>query len=144
MAVIDVSDARVYVSATGGAGTYALIQDATNFNATHGGADVRETFVFDKSSPHVRTGDNTDEYSIQGLYNPADTNGQNVLRSARDNGTTVFLGIIHDNTSGAEEGYTQEVRVTQYSESGDRAGDYIEAGFEARGVGDKTTITELP
>lgn len=140
MAVVDVSDARVYVSETG-SGDWAPIQDATNWNATHGGADVRETFVFDKSSPHVRTGDNTDEYSVQGLYNPGDTNGQNILRTARDNKTTVFIAILHDNTSGAEEGYYQEIRVTQYSDSGDRAGDFVEAGFEGRGVGDKVDLT---
>lgn len=140
MSIRDVSDAQVWVSATGGAGTYALIEDLTSFDATHGSESETRTRVFGAANPYIRQGDDTDEYSLGGLYNPNDTDGQNILRTAHDNGTTVFIAILYDATGGAEQGYTQECRVTEYGESGEADGEYIECTFSAVGVGDRTTL----
>jgi hypothetical protein len=137
----DVTDYGIYVSEDGPAtGLFYRIMDATSAEATHGSEDVTRTRVFGNPNAYIRAGDDTDEYSIDGLYNPDDTNGQNILRAAHDNNTTVFLAFAHDDTPGAEKGYVQECRITEYSESADADGEYVECSFSAEGVGARVAI----
>lgn len=140
MAIRDVSNAEVWVSATGGAGTFARIEDIESYDATHGSEGETRRRVFGKAEPYVRAGENTDEYSLSGLYNPDDTGGQNVLRASRDNRTTIFLAVLDDPSVGAEEGYQQEVRVGEYTDNGEADAEYLECSFTATGVGPRTAL----
>ena len=140
MAIRDVTDFGVFVAAAA-IGPFARIADVVSAEATHGSEDVTRTRVFGRADPYVRTGDDTDEYSMDGLYNPDDTGGQNVLRTAKDANTTVFIAIVDDDTPAAEEGYIQECRVTEYTESADADGEYVECSFSLEGVGARTPIT---
>jgi hypothetical protein len=147
MAVIDVTNSIVQVAAES-AGPYATISDVRSWDGTHGEESETRVRVFGRADPYVRAGDDTDEYSLSGLYNPDDTNGQNVLRDAKDNRTTVFLRVIPDGFDPETEdlapgatGYTQECRVSEYGESGDADGDFVECDFAARGVGTRTPYT---
>lgn len=137
--IIDVSDFEVHVASSAN-GPFARIEDLTSHEGTHGSEDSTRTRVFGKTDPYVRAGENTDEYSLDGLYNPEDTNGQNVLRDSRDNRTTIYLAVVTDPTPGAEKGYIQPVICTEYSESGDADGEYLECSFSLESAGARGDI----
>lgn len=140
MSVRDVTDLQVWVSPTGAAGTYALIQDLQSFEGTHGAEDEVRVRVFGNANPYVRTGDDTDDYSLSGLYNPDDTNGQNVLRNAKDAGSSAWLAFIYEGAGAVEKGYTQECKITEYAESGESDGDFVQVSFTAVGAGTRSPI----
>lgn len=140
MAIVDVQDSIVEVGATSG-GTFATIEDMTSWEGTHGEENETRTRVFGRANPYVRGGDDTDEYRLSGLYNTADTDGQNVIRSAKDNRTTVFLRVRP--AGSVLLSYQQECRVTQYTDSGDAGGDYVQCSFALRGVGTRVASSAL-
>lgn len=133
---IDLQDTVVKVAAPGATPVFATIANVRGYNATHGTEGEARVRVFGQASPYVRAGTLTDSYSLNGLYDPADTGGQNVLRTARDNGTTVLLQVLPNGTAG----YQQECRVTEYTDSGDADGEYVEASFDLEAVGARTTV----
>lgn len=139
MAIVDVQDSLVQISATGS--SYATIADLTSWNGTHGEESQSKVRVFGRANPYVRAGDDTDEYSLSGLYNLADTNGQNILRTAKDNRTTVFLRVLPEGATSGDQGYTQECNVTEYTDAGDAGGEYVEVSFALSGVGTRTPYT---
>jgi hypothetical protein len=142
MAIVDVSTYIVQVGATS-AGTFATIADMRSSEATHGEESETRTYVFGQTNPYVRGGADTDEYRLSGLYNIGDTNGQNVLRTAKDNDGTVFLRVRPQGT-GAQS-YQQECRVTQYTDSAEAgpAGNYVTVSFSLRGVGTRVNSSAL-
>jgi hypothetical protein len=139
MAIVDVSDVEVHVAATI-AGPFARIEDVTSYEGTHGTEGETRRRVFGRADAYVRAGENTDEYAMDGLYNPDDTLGQNVLRASRDNRGTCVLAIVTDPTPGSEKGYTQEVRVTEYTDSGEADGEFVECSFSAIATGTRANI----
>lgn len=140
MPPIDVSGVLVQI-ATAEAGPYATIQDVQSYGATHGTEDAARVRVFGKATPYLRAGDDVDDYDLSGLYNPDDTGGQNILRTARDNRTTVWLRIMPTGDTSGDKGYKQQCNVTEYSDSGDADGDYVECSFTLEGVGPKIAVT---
>lgn len=139
MAIIDVQDSviQIYTPAAGTVpASSATILDVTSYDATHGTEGETRTRVFGRADPYVRAGENTDEYSLSGLYNPADTGGQNVLRNSRDNKTTFYLQVLPDGVAG----YRQLVRCTSYSDNGDADGEYVECSFDLVAVGPRTAV----
>jgi hypothetical protein len=140
MPPIDVTNVELWISANNGAGTYTMINDLRSYDATHGSEGDARTRVFGKTDPYVRVGDDTDEYSFEGLYNPTDTNGQNILRNSKDTGSLVYIAVLHVPTVGAEEGYTQQVQVTEYAESADSDGEYVECSFSMTATGPRVAL----
>lgn len=134
MAIVDVSTYLVQVGSVT-AGPFATILDMTSGEGTHGEESETRTYVFGQTNPYVRGGADTDEYRIAGLYNPADTTGQNVLRTAKDNDTTIFLVVRPQGLT--SQSYKQECRVTQYTDSAEAgpSGNYVRVSFALRGVG---------
>lgn len=137
--IVDVSDFEVHIAAAA-IGPFAAIEDITSHEGTHGSEDATRTRVFHKADPYIRAGDKTDEYSMDGLYNPDDTGGQNLLRDSRDNDTIIYLAVVTDPTPGAEEGYIQPVLCTEYSESADADGEYVECSFTLEQAGARVPI----
>lgn len=137
---LDVSNVLVQVGAAE-AGPYSTIEDVQSYSGTHGTEDATRTRVFGKVNPYVRAGDDTDTYDLSGLLNLTDTNGQNVLRDARDNRNTVWLRVMPTGDAVGEAGYVQECNVTEYTDSGDADGDYVEASFSLEGAGPKQNVT---
>lgn len=137
MAVIDVANTIVKVAAdtAGVPGSFATIADLTDYTADHGSEEPTTVRVFG-GSPHVRTGALTDDYSLGGLYNPADTNGQNVLKNARDNGVSCWLQVLPNGTAG----YQQKIKVTRYEDSAEADGDYVRVAFDAVRDGAATVV----
>jgi len=138
--IIDVSDFEVHIAAAQ-EGPFARIEDITSHEGTHGSEDSTRTRVFGRADPYVRAGENTDEYSLDGLYNPDDTNGQNILRDSRDNRTTIYLAVVTDPTPGAEKGYIQPVICTEYTDSAEADGEYVECSFTLEANGAKVDIS---
>lgn len=135
MAVISVRDAEVHISTSENSG-YECIEDATTYSSDEGAEDDEETFVFCSSVPYTAEGSDTNSLSITGLLN-LDGTGQNALRSARRNNTTIWLRVLHD----GERGYQQEFRVARYSESADANGRFVEFSADFRAVGPMSALT---
>jgi hypothetical protein len=141
-------ETTVLMVAAAEAGPYAIIADLSSYDATHGEEDEIKTRVFGRATPYRRAGNDTDEYSLSGLYNTDDTDGQNVLRDAKDNRTTVFIRVLpggwdpdtEEIVSGAE-GYQQECRVTQYGDSGESDGEWVQCSFQLRDYGVRVPYT---
>jgi hypothetical protein len=116
-----------------GAGPFALIENMTSWEGTHGEENSTTTYVFGREAPIERAGRDTDEYRLSGLYDIADTDGQNVLRDSKDNRTWFNLRVYPGGTGA--KAYQQPCRTTQYTDSGDAGGDYVQCSFAAKGVG---------
>lgn len=134
--VIDVDDIQVSVSSNVVTPSFSDISDITNYEATHGSEEPSEVRVFHQAEPHVRGGGKTDEYSMDGLLNLSDTNGQNVLRDAYESGDPILLRILPDGTNG----WYQPVIVTEYSDSGEADGDFVRVSFAARRSGARVGV----
>lgn len=132
----DVLDSVVQVSANGVA--YATIVDMEEWEGTHGEEDEDRRRVFGNADPIIRAGDDTDEYSLSGLLDLADTNGQNVLRDAKDNRTNVYIRVLPEGAVSGDKGYTQQCRVSQFVDRGSAGGTWVECSFTLRGVGTRT------
>jgi hypothetical protein len=139
MPVIDSENTIIEVGATA-EGTFAQIDNLTGYTATHGREAETRTRVFGREDAYVKPGERSSTYDINGLYDPADTDGQNVLRDAYESGEDVYLRVLHD----GEAGYLQGVKVTEYSDSATADGEYVEVSFSATSTTGKTTVTPAP
>jgi hypothetical protein len=116
-----------------GYGPFAEVEDLTSWGGTHGEDNPTTTYVFGRDEPHEKAGRDTDEYRLAGLYNITDTDGQNVIRDSKDNRTWFVLRIYPGGSSA--KGYQQPVRTTQYEDTGEAGGDYVQCSFACKGVG---------
>lgn len=136
MPAIDVSTSLVKIGAAVD-GPFATIADLTTYDWSHTAADVTKTFVFGNPDAYVKAGDKDHSYGLAGLYSPEDTGGQNVLKTAYGAGSDVWLQVIPDGT----DGWMEKCKVTEYSGSAARDGDYVEVAFQLEGVG---TTVDVP
>lgn len=139
MSVLDVSEVILQVGPVGG--PYATIEDLQSYEATHGQEGDARVRVFGQASPYVRAGDLIDSYSFDGLYNPDDTEGQNVLRASRDNGTTMEIRVLPEGADVGDVGYKQECRCTEYTDSAEADGDFVACSFTLEAVGVRNSVT---
>lgn len=141
MSVIPADATRIYVALDedGTPGAFALVADLNAYSAVHGSEDPSETFVYGSDEPYTKAGENTDEYSADGLLNLADTDGQNVLRISRDEQQLIWVKVLQDGTNGV----MQKARTTEYQDNGEREGDFVLCSFTIQGVaGTMVTIPE--
>jgi hypothetical protein len=136
MARIDVQDSLLRVSTDGV--TFTTIVDMEEWTGTHGEESEDRRRVFGNPDPIIRAGDDTDEYSLSGLLDLADTNGQNILRTAKDNRTNIYLRVLPEGATSGDKGYTQQCRVSQFEDRGSAGGTWVECAFTLRGVGTRT------
>jgi hypothetical protein len=138
---IDPKATAVYVGASA-EGSWGLITDLDTVGLSYGKDAERRRFVFGQEAPYIKAGEKTWGAEMSGLYNPEDTAGQNVLRDAYDDDTTVFLAVVQ---SGGEydggdfdvadaDGYVIEATITSYSENRTGDGDFVEVSFTAAGI----------
>lgn len=136
---IDVSESNVYVS-TSASGPFSALVDATGYALTSGSEGETTVRTFG-GGRYVRAGDDADTYSIDALF---DRDGQQIMRTAKKNKTSVWIAIIQDDTLASEEGFLQECKVTEFTIEAQADGDFVRASFSATGEGELTEITELP
>lgn len=96
------------------------VQDVTSFDAT-----------WVKQIMGLRSG----SFSLSGFYEGADATGQKVIRDALINGTTIFLQILPDGTTG----FAQEVLVSSF-EVGASVDGTVTVSISAEGVGAVTAV----
>lgn len=132
--------------AASASGPFAVINDIEDFDHGRSSGTKSRRYVFARATPYVRTGEKTDTFEHTGLYNPADTGGQNVLRNSYENDTSIFLAFITNGEDGElptgnEEGWYQEVQVTEYSESAAADDEFVEVSFSSENVGERVALT---
>jgi hypothetical protein len=130
---------RIRVSSTL-AGTYTALSMARTFERTAGteGGSTLRWFGGEAES----AGDPTDTGSVTVWWDPDDTTGQALMRSSRDNQTTVFIQYAPQGTATGAKVRQMEILVTQYVEGADIDADAIEESYEFRIVqGTISTIT---
>lgn len=133
MAVINPEDTLVLVGASS-AGPFAPIADMDAMDNTRTRGDVRRRFVFGSDAAYIKPGDKESSYTISGFYNPADTNGQNVIEAAFESGDDIVIVVAPDGAAG----WMEEGKVTEYTVSAEREGEYVEVSFTFEGNGVRT------
>lgn len=135
----DPSLSRVRVSTTSG-GVYSVVGTVRNFRHTAGTEGGGRLRYFGGET--LRPGENTESGSFDVFWDRDDTNGQQVLRASRDNGTTVWLQLAPQGTAAGAKVDQFEARITSYDASGDAAGEAVEGSFSYEGIsGTKTVVT---
>lgn len=129
MPVIDPADSLVLVGATA-AGPFTEIAELTSYDYTRGRDATRRRFVFGDAAARLKGGSKTSTYRLGGLMDLGDTDGQDVLRAAYENDTTIALVITED----GETGTIEEGKVTEYTGRAEREGDYVEVTFTFEGT----------
>lgn len=131
MAAIDTNATRVRVSATL-VGTYTLVGYTRSFEFTEGTeGGGREPYF---GGELRRAGDNTVSGSLTLFYDPADTLGQEVLRTAKRNGTTVFLQLCPAGTGAGAKCEQLECYITETGMSSDRGSNFVERTISYEGI----------
>jgi predicted secreted protein len=136
MPPINATEVVIKVGATD-TGPFASIANLTGYTATHSREAETRTRVFAREDAYVKQGDKETSYDLNGLYDTADTEGQNVLRDAYEDETEIYLQVLHDGANG----YQQAVQISEYSDSGEADGEYVEVSFTAISAGAKTDVT---
>lgn len=133
MARWDSLDTKVYVAtATSTPFTWNLIGSVVGFDHTAGNEGETRRRVFGQSAAIVKAGAATAEYSLDVLYDQQDTSGQVTLRTVKASQAEVAL-LVCNGDSGAEEGWYELVKITEYTVADTADGDYAEGSFSAVG-----------
>jgi hypothetical protein len=139
MAAADTDLTRVRVSATSG-GTYTNVGYVRGHDLTEGeeGGGVTRYYGGELS----KAGEPTLEASLDILYDRADTLGQEIIRTAKRAGTTVWLQFCPNGTATGAKVDQFEATVTEIAQSGSRDDDYVGGTLSFRGIPSTlTTIT---
>lgn len=145
MARIKGKDVEIHISPDNSAGSYSLLANGRTFSADFSNTSDEEDYVFGSDDPIISAGDKQRTFSVTALFDPADTNGQNLLRTAYDTDGTIFIARLTDNTPGSEQGYTVPCTVTKIGEQANREDRWAEHTFEFKATAAPTTLaTGLP
>jgi len=136
----DPVNARVRVSTTVG-GTYTSIGKVTASNSNEGNEGRTKTKYL--GGQVVRPGDKTWGGDITVLFDSGDTTGQEVLKTAQRNGTTVFLQFCPEGTTTGAKAEQGEVNITAHNLPFDATAEIISRSFSFEGVDDAPTTVTL-
>lgn len=140
MPPIDAALTRVRVSTTSG-GAYANVGYVRSFELTEGEEGGGRTLYF--GGEIDKAGDPTLEGSMPVLFDKADTTGQEMLRTAKRAGDSVWLQFCPEGTSAGSRAYQFETRVTEVTIGSDVDDDYVAGGFAFRGFPATLTVFNL-
>lgn len=140
MPPIDTKLSRVRVSTTQG-GVYALVGYVQSFELTEGeeGGGITRYFGGELD----KAGDPTLEGSFPVLFDRDDTTGQEILRTAKRNGTTVWLQFGPAGVGSGAKVEQFEARITEISLSSDADDEYVAGSFSVRGIPSTLTTVTL-
>lgn len=105
---------RIKVSADNTVGSYSEVDDLNDATMTIDG-DNQDISKFGVNWMRRLQGLKDGSFSLSGFYDPADTNGQVVIREALLNDTQLFIQFIVDDTG--PTGFQQEVKVSSFEVS---------------------------
>lgn len=140
MAIIDAKTTEVHV-ATVEAGPYTLIGSIHTWNENAGQQGGQEFNLLGTSAKITEAGSDDRTITLNYLLDLADTDGQNILRTAFINKTTIYTRLLYDGTLGVQ----QPMTVTSEQNSGDANGTglgrYIAGTVTLTSAGTRTEIT---
>lgn len=131
MATIQAKNTRIRVSTTE-AGTYNLVGYVRSGEITEGSEGDSTLYYF--GGEISVAGNSTLSGSINVYWDPADTTGQTILRTAKRNGTTVWIEFLPAGTTSGSPYERFEAVVTEVSRSSAADGDNVEGSFSFRGT----------
>ena len=138
----DPGAARVRLSATL-AGTYTIVAKVRSFSHTEGSEG--DTVIRWFGGEAIRAGDNTLSGTLPVWWDRADTTGQDLMRSAKRAGTSVFLQICPAGVGTGEKCDQFEAIITEVSISADASSNEgVEGSFTYRGLSSTLTTITLP
>ena len=139
MAIILARDSEIHISATEG-GTYTLFGQILTVSLRSEATDDERIYTLGSDVPVVEAGQDESTMDITFFYDPADTLGQNVARTARAAGTTVFIRRLWD----GENGEQQEMQVLNHNMDVDPNGTgvnkYVRGSATLRSAGPVSAI----
>lgn len=136
----DPVNARVRVSTTVG-GTYAAIGKITSANMNEG--QEGRTKLKYLGGQIIRPGDSTLSGDLTVYFDSGDTTGQEILKTAKRNGTTVFLQFCPDGTATGAKCEQFEANITAHNLPLDATTEIISRSFSFEGVDDAPTTVTL-
>jgi hypothetical protein len=135
----DPKNARVRFSSTQ-AGTYTNGALFTSYSHDAGTENATTSRYFGGESR--RAGDPTDSGTLNAFFENPDTTGQDLLRTARDTGGTVWMQRCPVGTATGAKVYQMQITVDSYNESADVNSDNVTVTFSYTAVqGTITTVT---
>lgn len=135
----DPVNARLRVSTTVG-GTYAVVGKVLTANSNEGQENRSKTRYL--GGVVVRPGDKTWSGDITVLFDSGDTTGQEIIKTAYRNSTTVFLQFCPEGTTTGMKCEQGEVNITGHNLPLDSSVEIIQRSFSFEGVDDSpSTIT---
>jgi len=129
---------RVSVSDTFG-GVYDIV-DGVSTMRKNTSREVTSFAAFGRAVKVTQPGAREVTYSFPGFLSVDDT-GQNKIRAAEINNTTLFVKVLRDITT---NGFIQEVRIGSRTYESDANGGLQAVSFEATGVGVETIVGTGP
>ena len=133
---------EMHVSATE-AGSYACVGKVFRLSRRRQsgtGGDTQQYVLCESeplpTDPESRQG--TVEFSV--VRDPADTTGQNIIRTAELDGTTAYIRLLWDGGNGEQQGYTVESITTDADPNGTAINKYVTEAFTLTSVGSPTAV----
>lgn len=132
-------DTELHVSETEN-GEYHLVGGGLTIATRDENADDEEIYTFGSLNALVSESEDTADIDFTFLFDPADTNGQNILRAAKKDGSSVFIRTLWD----GEAGEQRECRVRSINMDADRNGTgqnkFVRGTLSLRAIGPATTV----
>jgi hypothetical protein len=136
----DPTNARVRVSTTL-SGTYTVVGKVRNASIEEG--QENQTKIKYLGGQTRRPGDSTLSGSVECLFDDGDTTGQEILKTAKRNGTTVFLQYCPFGTTTGLKVDQMEVNITKLGYGLNADEEIIPRTFDWEGVDDAPTTVTL-
>lgn len=140
MPPIDTRNTRVRVSTTSG-GTYTTVGYTTAYTFTEGTEGGNTIRYF--GGEEITAGTSTVAGSLSILFVRGDTLGQDVLRSAKRAGTTVFLQLCPEGTATGAKCEQVEAYIDEVAHNPDRSNDRVTGTINFRGIPSTLTTVTL-
>ena len=128
--------------ATAQAGPFTTLEELRTADWTHAREGTVKRYVMGSTEARVKQGRKNHSYRIAGFLDLTTTGGQDILRDAYESGNSIWLQLLPDPSAGvgAQQGWTEEVKVTEYSGSWDREGEFVEFNASFEGTGTTTAV----
>jgi len=123
------------------AGTYTLVGKVLSANSNEGQESRTKTRYL--GGTVTRPGDNTWGGDITVLFDSGDTTGQEIIKTAKRNGTTVFLQFCPEGTTTGAKAEQGEVNITALNLPLDASTEIIQRSFSFEGVDDAPSTVTL-
>jgi hypothetical protein len=140
MAVMNAKDSELHVAAAA-AGPYACVGKVLSFTRTKESSEAGdELYVLCEADPIVDAGEDNATMEMAFLRDTADTNGQEVLRTAEKNKTVVYMRALFDGANGEQQPFLVNRYVTNVDANGTGANKFVNETMTLTSTGPATDV----